>query len=89
MENMPCFDPREVFFLTNQWDIVENDDDDEANNEKSDNTESRTWKLILYKLQKGWPGVNEQKIYKTSLKQVNIFFDISRLEVNTCRATIC
>ncbi|CAG2238905.1 unnamed protein product [Mytilus edulis] len=70
MENMPCFDPHEVFFLTNQWDIVENDEDDETNTEKSDNPESRTWKLILSKLRKGWPGVNEQKIYQTSIKQV-------------------
>lgn len=74
MEKMPCFDPHEVFFLTNQWDIVENDDDDEAYNEKSGNPESRTWKLVLSKLRKGWPGVNEQKIYQTSLKQVNISF---------------
>ncbi|VDI26833.1 Hypothetical predicted protein, partial [Mytilus galloprovincialis] len=70
MENMPCFDPHEVFFLTNQWDIVENDDDDEAHIEKSDNPESRTWRLILSKLRKWWPGVNEQKVYQTSLKQV-------------------
>ncbi|CAC5409423.1 unnamed protein product [Mytilus coruscus] len=70
IENMPCFDPREVFFLTNQWDIVENDDEDETKNDKTNKSESRTWKLILTKLRKGWPEVKEKRIYQTSLKQV-------------------
>lgn len=74
---MPYFNPKEVFFLTNQWDIVEDDDDDEdeeSENETITESGSRTWKLILNKLKRGWPGVEHNRIYQISLNPVTQIF---------------
>ncbi|CAC5380073.1 unnamed protein product [Mytilus coruscus] len=52
-EKMPCFDPREVMFLTNWWDLIENDDSssDEDDDDicKIDVQHTMTWKLIQRK----------------------------------------
>lgn len=65
-DKMPCFDPRDVMFLTNQWDIIENDcDDDEEETEHE-----RTWQNIKQKLEKGWGSVKSNNLFRVSLKQV-------------------
>lgn len=73
-ENMPCFDPREVMFLTNQWDIIHNDDplSDEDSENEEDDQQTQTWKLIQSKLRKGWGWFNVENVFRISLRQVNI-----------------
>ncbi|XP_063437683.1 uncharacterized protein LOC134718824 isoform X2 [Mytilus trossulus] len=72
-ENMPCFDPREVMFLTNQWDIIDNDDpvSDEDSENEEDDQQTQTWKLIQSKLSKGWGWFNVENVFRISLKQVD------------------
>lgn len=69
---MPCFNPKEVFFLTNQWDIVDDDDDDDDDRENETIlvSGSRTWKLFFKKLKRGWPGVENNRIYQITLNPV-------------------
>lgn len=62
-ENMPCFDPRDVMFLTNQWDTIDNDD------EVSQLTQ--TWNFIKEKLNNEWGWLNVENVFRISLKQVN------------------
>lgn len=73
MENrrkMPCFDPRDVMFLTNKWDIVESDSDDE--DDKTNETgQDKTWTLIRNKLDNGWGSLEHNNLFRVSLKQVN------------------
>lgn len=74
---MPCFDPREIMILTNQWDIVDNEDpssdeDDDGKNEKDDE-HTKTWKLIQTKFEDGWGLFDVENMFRVSLKQVNMF----------------
>lgn len=67
-ENMPCFDPRDVMFLTNQWDTIDNDDplsDDEVSQL------TQTWNFIKEKLDNEWGWLNVENVFRISLKQVN------------------
>lgn len=76
-DKMPCFDPREVMFLTNQWDIIDNDDpssgEDEDSESKSEDQHTQTWNLIQRKLEKGWVGFNVENVFRISLKQASNF----------------
>lgn len=96
-ENMPCFDPREVMFLTNQWDIIDNDDplsdDDEDDEIEEDDQQTQTWKLIQSKLSKGWGWFNVENVFRISLKQVekgvsNFFTDEYRRFETLLKETI-
>ncbi|XP_052084422.1 uncharacterized protein LOC127721667 [Mytilus californianus] len=74
-EKMPCFDPREVMFLTNQWDIIDSqhsssDDDDEGGERDKEDQHTKTWKVIQTKLEKSWFGFNLENVFRISLKQV-------------------
>lgn len=63
----------EVFFLTNQWDIVVDDDendDDGSENEAIFESGSRTWKLILNKIKRGLPGIENNRIFQITLNPV-------------------
>lgn len=63
---MPCFEPDEVIFLTNQWDIIKNTKED--GDEEDQHT--KTWSKIQSKLEEGWPGFRNDRLFKISLKQV-------------------
>lgn len=64
LDKMPCFDPKEVIFLTNKWDIIETDDSFGVNEHE------KTWKTIIGKLKNEWTFLNEENVFKVSLKQV-------------------
>lgn len=68
-KEMPCFEPEDVIFLTNQWDIIDNIEED--GDEEDQHT--KTWNKIQYKLKKGWPCFHADRIFKISLKQVKNF----------------
>lgn len=61
---MPCFDPKDVLFVTNKWDSLYSEDAD-------DDEETRTWTTLLSNIKELWPLVNEKHIFKMSLKEVN------------------
>lgn len=76
-ERMPCFDPREVMFLTNQWDIIDNeeassDDETDSGSDKEDQ-HTQTWNLIQRKLSNGWGWFNVENVFRISLKQVKLY----------------
>ncbi|CAG2218756.1 unnamed protein product [Mytilus edulis] len=71
---MPCFDPREVMFITNQWDIIEkyehsSDDEDDENSIKDDQ-HAITWNKIQDKLKKEWDYYDVNNVFRVSLKQI-------------------
>lgn len=75
-EKMPCFDPREVMFITNQWDIIEkyehsSDDEDDENSIKDDQ-HAITWNKIQDKLKKEWDYYDVNNVFRVSLKQVSV-----------------
>ncbi|XP_062597114.1 uncharacterized protein LOC134258579 [Saccostrea cucullata] len=69
-EKMPCFDHKEVLFVTNQWDIVEDDTDEDEGEENVESGKQRTWRIMKEKLTEGWPEINEENIFRVTLKQV-------------------
>ncbi|XP_062589290.1 uncharacterized protein LOC134250941 [Saccostrea cucullata] len=69
-EKMPCFDHKEVLFVTNQWDIVDDDTDEDDEEENSESGKQRTWIIMKEKLSEGWPEINEANIFRVTLKQV-------------------
>lgn len=68
-KEMPCFEPEEVIFLTNQWDIIKNTKED---GDKEDQ-HTITWNKIQSKLEEGWPSFHTDRLFKISLKQVYNF----------------
>lgn len=69
LENeMPCFDPRNVIFITNKWDTLFSEDDSSDENE-----ETKTWNTLKSDIKRRWPSVREELIFKMNLKDVNIF----------------
>lgn len=80
-EEMPCFDPREVMILTNQWDAIENDDsssdEDEDGKSKKEDQHAETWKLIQRKFENAWCSFDVEKVFRVSLTQVYTFFSVN------------
>lgn len=62
---MPCFDPKDVIFVTNKWDTICCDDDEDNEAERD-----RTWRSLKSELKKEWPKVQEGNIFKLNLKEV-------------------
>lgn len=72
LENeMPCFDPRNVIFITNKWDTLYSEDDSSDEDE-----ETKTWNTLKDNIKRRWPSVKEELIFKMNLKDVNIFCKI-------------
>lgn len=69
---MPCFDPKDVIFITNKWDSLghSNDESDEDSSDEHEVTE--TWNALQMMIRKKWPAVKEDHIFKLNLKRVNI-----------------
>lgn len=55
---MPCFDPRDVIFVTNKWDTIPKE---ESNSEEEDE-ETKTWKNIRTEI-KAYMACSERRIY--------------------------
>lgn len=71
---MPCFDPKNVVFITNKWDLVKqqidsSDEDDEDDSDKEE--ESEIFKEIKMDIKKKWPLVRERNIFQMILKDVS------------------
>nr|XP_022312439.1 uncharacterized protein LOC111117580 isoform X3 [Crassostrea virginica] len=68
---MPCFDPRDVLFVTNKWDTItscDSDSDDEE--DRQARQVEKTWRDLKSKIKSNWSEVKEENIFKMSLKDV-------------------
>lgn len=69
MENeMPCFDPKDVIFITNKWDTIQNKDKDEDSSD--DDEETKVWENIKSNVKQRWLSVREENIFKMNLTEV-------------------
>lgn len=63
---MPCFDPRNVIFITNKWDTLYTEDDSSDEDE-----ETKSWNTMKTDIKRRWPSVREEVIFKMNLKDVS------------------
>lgn len=69
LENeMPCFDLRNVIFITNKWDTLYSEDYSSDEDE-----ETKTWNTLKFDIKNRWPSVREELIFKMNLKDVIIY----------------
>lgn len=73
---MPCFHPESVIFLTNKWDLVELQAEDEEE-------VPQVWERLKSDLQRRWPSVREEHIFRLNLKEVMLFTEI-KYNIFTC-----
>ena len=71
---MPCFDPKNVLFITNKWDLLNKESKKSTNDSSDEEEESMTWKNILSEIKEQWPSVQEDHIFKMNLHDVSISF---------------
>ncbi|XP_062586980.1 uncharacterized protein in xynA 3'region-like [Saccostrea cucullata] len=69
-DEMPCFDPREVIFITNKWDTIARDGDSDEDSSDEDQ-EEKTWIELKQDIKNIWPSVKEENIFKMNLKHMN------------------
>lgn len=72
---MPCFNPENVVFITNKWDLVqkqiESSDEDDSENKREE--EIGIWENLKKVIKQMWPLVREENIFKMNLKDVIIY----------------
>lgn len=69
MDNeMPCFDPKDVIFITNKWDTIESNAEGSDENSSDDDDVTKTWGALKATIKQNWPSVKEKNIYKMNLK---------------------
>nr|XP_022312510.1 transmembrane GTPase fzo-like [Crassostrea virginica] len=64
---MTCFDPRDVIFVTNKWDTIKSDEDDSSEDETT-----KTWEFLKTDIKKMWRSVKEENIFKMSLSKISL-----------------
>ncbi|XP_052694683.1 uncharacterized protein LOC128172979 [Crassostrea angulata] len=70
MDNeMPCFNPENVIFITNKWDSLNTNNTDEDSSD--DDEETKVWENIKSNVKQRWPSVREENIFKMNLKDVS------------------
>lgn len=74
--DMPCFNPENVVFVTNKWDLVKQqiDSSDEDNSGSDEEKEPEIWEKLKMDIKQNWPSVREENIFKMVLKEVSIYF---------------
>lgn len=64
MDNeMPCFDPQDVIFITNKWDTIESNAEGSDENSSDDDDVTKTWETLKATIKQNWPSVKEENIY--------------------------
>lgn len=72
MDNeMPCFNPENVIFITNKWDSLNTNNTDEDSSD--DNEETKVWENIKSNVKQRWPSLREENIFKMNLKDVMFY----------------
>lgn len=69
---MPCFDPKDVIFVTNKWDTIVNEDD---NDDSSDDESTKTWQELKRDIKENWSLVKEDNIFRLNLVEVIFLVD--------------
>lgn len=64
---MPCFNPENVIFITNKWDDIVNEEDDSSDEDE----ETKTWNTLKDNIKRRWPSVKEELIFKLSLREIS------------------
>lgn len=73
MDNeMPCFDPEDVMFVTNKWNTIENNAEGSDENSSDDDDVTKTWEALKANIKIHWTSVKEENIYRLSLKDVSL-----------------
>lgn len=62
---MPCFDPEDVIFITNKWDCIRSQLDVEKEKEK-------VWEKTKRDIKRKWEFVKEEHIFKMNCLDVSI-----------------
>lgn len=68
---MPCFDLKDVIFVTNKWDLIrKNERDEDSSEDSSEDDETYTWKTLQSDIKQIWPFVKEENIFGMNLIEV-------------------
>ncbi|XP_056002441.1 transmembrane GTPase Marf-like [Ostrea edulis] len=65
-DEMPCFDPRGVIFITNKWDSISKDPDDSSEEDEVE----KTWQGLESSIHRLWPSVKKENIFRMNLQEV-------------------
>ena len=77
MDNeMPCFDPKNTMFITNKWDLVKKEKEENDSDSSDDENATKIWENLLSEIKENWPSVKGDHIFKMSLKEVNTISDL-------------
>lgn len=68
---MPCFDPEGVIFITNKWDTITLKKKDSDDDSDDDDEEIKTWESIKSDIERRWPAVKENNMFKMILTDVS------------------
>lgn len=74
---MPCFDPQDVMFVTNKWDTIEHNAEGSDENSSDEDDVTKTWNTLKANIKKHWSSVKEENIYRMSLKDIKKRSDYS------------
>lgn len=69
---MPCFDPQDVIFVTNKWDQIKHNAEGSDENSSDEDDVTKTWEALKADIKKNWPFVKDENIFKMSLKEVSM-----------------
>lgn len=70
---MPCFDPKNVIFITTHWDVLKlktRRNSSSGEDSSDEEAETKTWKNTTSAIEKCWPSVKEEHIFRINLKDV-------------------
>lgn len=65
LEGNISFDAKDAIFLTNKWDTIRCEVDDEK-------ARDRTWDLLKKDIKRAWEAVREENIFRMNLIEVNM-----------------
>lgn len=81
---MPSFNPKNVVFITNKWDLVRKqiDSSDEDSSDSDNEEETEIWEKLKMDIKHKWPYVAKENIFKMILKDVIILFSCQKILQN-------
>lgn len=80
---MPCFDPEGVIFITNKWDTITLKKKDSDDDSDDDDEEIKTWESIKSDIERRWPAVKENNMFKMILTDVMQYYYYTFLKIQT------
>ncbi|XP_062568509.1 uncharacterized protein LOC134230692 [Saccostrea cucullata] len=83
---MLCFNPCDVLFATNKWDLIDpeagedterhsDDSSDDSNSEEHVSDKEKLWDMIVEKIENVWMDCDKEQIFKLSLQKVDTATD--------------